>query len=471
MLFLEIRISKNLAYKLKVYSITGDCPALRLILSFIGHGGYFCCWYCYIHGEHEHKKRQYRYEQQVILRDSMTYLQESKIACENNSNVFGHLGVTVLEPIMDIPLPDSIIADYLHICLLGHSKTVIRNVYKSLKPLERTALDKELDQQPFPHYFNRKMRKLENFAYIKGSEIKNILFYGLLPLFQLYVPIEKLSHIALYVCFIRLLHGKAIFGHQTCDIADKLFCEYYRDHDNYYDGLQNLVLHLHAHLTTIYKNHGALSNIGCFGQEDLIGNLGTNHHSTQYYGELISFYYSIDFTVHNELSISPTMFDRPHDLVIDLFYQYNYVHEELCGCEMSLECFHIYRRFMIKKQIYHSLIYNKRNKAVSYFIQFFSEQNQPHFGTVEFFFTLKNKNKYYAYINEHFVKQKYSDYFQNSKYFDVLRKPLDVLFFVLENCPSKRTFICTDKITKHCIVFQMKSFKIVTPVSTYDEHE
>ncbi|CAF4164439.1 unnamed protein product [Rotaria magnacalcarata] len=378
---------KSIVPKINYIKTQGDCPALRLILNFIGHGGYFCCWYCYLQGEHVHNKRQYKYEERVILRDSMTYLQESKLVYKNNVNVFEHVGVTVLEPIMDMSLPDSIIADYLHICLLGHAKAIIRNLYESMKPFERIELDEKLNEQPFPHYFNRKMRKVANFAYVKGNEIKNILFYGLLPLFQLYLPMEKLSHIALYVCFIRLLHGDAIFGHETCTIADKLFCEYYRDHDDYYKGLQNLVLHLHLHLTTIYKNHGALSNIGCFGQEDLIGEIGTNHHGTRYFGELITFYYNIDFAVHNESSISPNVFDKPYDLVPDLFHQYNYVHGELCDCEMPHECFHIYRRFMINRQVYHSLIYNKRNRSI------FSPSNplQPYYYLVAYDYPLKHK--------------------------------------------------------------------------------
>ena len=121
--------------------------------------------------------------------------------------------------------------------------------------------------------------------------------------------------------------------------------------------------------------------------------------------------------------------------------------------------------------MYHSLIYNKRGRSVSYFVQYFSDQTDPHFGTIEFLFTLKSQNKTYACINEYCKKKSYSSYFKKSKYFDILQKPLDLLFFVLENHVSCKTFICTDLIKKHCIVFQMNDHKIVTPVSTYDEHD
>ncbi|CAF0969981.1 unnamed protein product [Rotaria sordida] len=351
----DIYINEHLVYKLKIYSVTGDCPALRLALNFIGHGGYFCCWYCYIEGEHIGTKRQYKYEQSMILRRSSAYFQESLLAHNNKKNVFGHLGVTVLQPILDIALPNSIMVDYLHISLLGHAKALILDLYRCIKPSERTELDTKLYEQRFPHYFNRKMRKIENFAYVKANEIKNILFYGLLPNFQLYLPIDKLAHVALYVCFIRLLHGQPILGPETCDIADELFQKFYYYHDDYFNGLQNLVLHLHVHLTTIYKNHGALSNIGCFGQEDLIGEIGSNHHGTRYYGELITFYYNIDFSIHDKSSTPPSTNNQLYDQVLDSLDQYNYIHERLCDCKQVRDCFSVYRR-LIPTLLFQSLM-------------------------------------------------------------------------------------------------------------------
>ena len=70
---LEIRVNEHLIYKLKIYSVTGDCPALRMILDFIGHGGYFCCWYCYLRGQHINGKRQYKHEEPMIIRTADAY--------------------------------------------------------------------------------------------------------------------------------------------------------------------------------------------------------------------------------------------------------------------------------------------------------------------------------------------------------------------------------------------------------------
>jgi hypothetical protein len=467
----DIYINERLIYKLKIYSVTGDCPALKKILNFIGHGGYFCCWYCYIEGEHIDGKRQYKYQQPINLRNTTDYLRESILANENQKNIYGHLGVSVLQSILDVALPDSIIVDYLHITLLGHSKALILNLYNCIKPAERVELDIKLGDQQFPHYFHRKMRKIKKFANVKANEIKNILFYGLLPNFQSYLSIDKLAHVALYICFIRLLHGQPLLGSETSDIANKLFQHFYQDHDDYFDGLQNLVLHLHAHLSTVYKNHGGLSNIGCFGQEDLLGDVASNHHGTRYYGELITFYYNIDFCLHDKSSTTPIIINQALDPAPEYFNEYVDFHEELCGCQQARDCFNVYRRFIINQQMFHSLIYNKRGRSISYFVQYFSDQTSAQFGIIELFFTIKSKNKSYGVIHDYPVKQKYSNYFKNSKYFRLLEKPLDLFFFIVENAPVRKKIVRTDLIKKHCIIFEKNDFKIVTPVSVYNEHD
>ncbi|CAM4944421.1 unnamed protein product [Rotaria socialis] len=430
-----IVINENINYKLKIYGVTDDCPVLRLILNFISHNGYYCCWLCYVPGEHISSKRQYKIELPMIMRNKSTYEDESNLAEGKNINVYGHLVVSVLSPILDIPLPDAVIIDYLHVTLLGHGKALISNLYYTLKPIHRLEVDNRLKRQNFPHYFNRKMRPISNFGFVKATEIKNILFYGLLPIFQLYLPIEKLSHLALFVCFTRLLHAESIFGSKTSNVAHDLFQHFYHDHDEYYCGLQNLVLHLHTHFKTMYNNHGALSNIGCFGQEDLIGSIGSNHHGTRYYGELITYYYNIDFSLHNKPTKTKAIIEKI-DLVNDAVDKYHDLYAQLCDCEQLHKFFNIYRRFIIKDRMFHSLMYNKRGKSVSYFIQYSFDQRHYYFGTIEYFFFLLSKEKSYAVVNLYPVKQNYSDYFRLSKYYHLLKKPLDSFFFVLENHPS-----------------------------------
>jgi hypothetical protein len=468
---LEIRVNERLAYKLKIYSITGDCPALRMILSFIGHGGYFCCWFCYLRGEHINGKRQYKYEEPTVARSADAYFDESCLAEQSKTNVFGHIGVSVIQSVLDVRLPDAIIADYLHVALLGHAKALIINLYHSVKPADRQQLDKQFIEQPFPHFFNRKMKPIGNFAFVKATEIRNILFYGLLPNFQSLLSIEKCSHVALYVCFIRLLHGESAFGHETSKTAAELFREFYRDHDDHYDGLQNFVLHLHVHLTAIYEKHGSLSNIGCFAQEDLIGKIGSSHHGTRYYGELITYYYNIDYCLHqkpSEQAATKTL----HDPVTSFSDQCEFLHAQVCDCDQPRQCIIIYKRFNDSNgHTFHSMMYSRRGRSISYFTEYRAINKSRRYGAIVLFYSTNNGTKSFALIDRYRPKRAFSDHFKKSKYYSRLKAPLDSLFFVLENSSTSRDIIRTDFIVKHCIVFQQDDCKIVTPVSTYDEHD
>jgi hypothetical protein len=40
--------------------------------------------------------------------------------------------------------------------------------------------------------------------YSRGTELKNLLLYGLLPHLLTFLDEERLAHIALFVCFIRV---------------------------------------------------------------------------------------------------------------------------------------------------------------------------------------------------------------------------------------------------------------------------
>ena len=219
---------------------------------------------------HVYGKRQYRFDQATIKRNAQSYLTDSTRADITGENVDGYLGTSILMEILDTPLPDAIMIDYLHVTLLRHTKTIVHDLYSRLKPAERQNIDNRLKNQRFPYFFNRRMRPLKELAFIKGTELRNILFYGLIPLFTDYLSIDQMAHLCLYVCGIRLLHNEYLFGEKTAQFAGELLGKYYDDHEQFYRGLQNLVLHLHQHYSQQYVNFGPLSNTSTFAQKDLI---------------------------------------------------------------------------------------------------------------------------------------------------------------------------------------------------------
>ncbi|CAM4864583.1 unnamed protein product [Rotaria socialis] len=333
--------------------VIADCPAMKLVLNHIGHNGYYSCWYCKVSGIHTLNKRQYHFEEVPIMRTVDTYMSESTEAEKAGENIHGHLGTSILHQILDVPLPQSIIMDYMHITLLRHARCVVLQLYASIKPKQRIELDNILRHQRFPHTFNRKMRGIKD-THIKATEMKNLLFYGLLPSFYSYIAIEKVAHITLFICAIRMLHGEKLFGSETGVLAHQLLVAYYKDHTKHYHGLENLVLHLHIHFASQYEKYGSLNYTNCFGQESFLGAFSKNKHGTRHWGDLLMHYFNIDFALQNK-NIEHTannfnMTEGPFDASpksINIVEKLIMWHEHECGCNQATTCTKIYNRCII----------------------------------------------------------------------------------------------------------------------------
>ncbi|CAF3073771.1 unnamed protein product [Rotaria sp. Silwood2] len=213
-------------FNIKIYGCIGDSPALKLMANMVGHNGYYPCYFCYIKGVHIRKprKRQYYYSSTNVHRTVNSFYNDSRKAQLNNQKVFGHLGISILEEVVDIPLPHSIIIDYAHVSLLRHFRDVVRVVASSLAPAVREKIDASLRKQRFPHFFNRKMRGIQDFSFIKAAELKNLLLYGFIPHFMPYLTSDQLCFIALFTIGIRLLHSDDVFSPNTSVTANNLLC-------------------------------------------------------------------------------------------------------------------------------------------------------------------------------------------------------------------------------------------------------
>jgi hypothetical protein len=349
--------------KFKVLALTGDLPALKIALNFIGHNGYHCCFFCYLHGVHREGKRQYPYECPFEMRTVNGFYQDAATASRLNRKEKGHLGVSIFSNLVDVQLPYSIIIDYAHASLLRHSKSIFSELYRRLSPAVRIEVDTALTNQNFPHFFHRHMKSFKDLSFIKATEIRNILFYGFIPIFHQRLPMNLFSHFTLYISGMRLLHGRPIFGNQTQLLGHNLLINYYRDFPLFYQGLENLVLHLHSHYGDQYRMYGAFSHLGSFGQEGLIGYIGTNRSGTRYHGDIICNNYSIDLILNHEIkdrnSFTKTV-DGPFDENSDFDFTLNdifiHVHHAECNCTSINICLKAFRRCVIQQQVYHSML-------------------------------------------------------------------------------------------------------------------
>ena len=141
-------------FKLVLFGITGDCPALSLMGNFINHNGYYSCWLCFIRGQRMNNKQQYHHEV-ITLRTISQYARLSERAERTKKNVLGHFGTSVIASILDVPFPHAIVLDYLHISLLGHVKAIALSIYDQLRPAQRKQLNGHLRDQSFPRKSSR----------------------------------------------------------------------------------------------------------------------------------------------------------------------------------------------------------------------------------------------------------------------------------------------------------------------------
>lgn len=272
---------------------------------------------------------------------------------------------------------------------------------------------------------------------------------------------------------MRLFHSGHIFGDETNHIANRLFCRFYEEHELFYDHLQHFKLHLHAHYPYVYETHGSLCNLGCFGQENFIGSISSDHHGTRYYGDSITYYYNIDFCIQQRKK-KKTIINGPCDRSSILANDYDYmqqIHSSLCVCNNLNSCCLIYRRFIIKNEMFHSLIYNRRKNSVSYFVQYSLANDviEYRFGIIELFFACNSVN--YAVIKYHPIKELYSNYFGSSSYYHLLKKPIDSMYFILQKNHCQLDVVRTDYIQNHCIVVEKEDHFFATTILSYNEHD
>ncbi|CAF3369017.1 unnamed protein product [Rotaria sp. Silwood2] len=266
----------------------------------------------------------------------------------------------------------------------------------------------------------------------RASEIKNLLLYGLLPIFYQHLQVDKAAHIALFVCAVRqMLHGPKLFGHKTGLLAHDLLSIYYKDHCKHYYNLENLVLHLHMHYSTQYLNYGSLNNTNCFAQESLLGAFSKNQHGTRYWGDLL-----IDFALQKIINQQEVDNVKRNEGAFDITrLSINNIdellswHKRVCDCNQTATCIIIYHRCVIKSQTYHSLSYPKRQSTNSYFVKYTNDRRNTLFGAIELFFTYKDS--ILALINNYPNKHLFSDVFASSSYHSSLSKYIDTYFYLL----------------------------------------
>lgn len=81
-----------------------------------------------------------------------------------------------------------------------------------------------------------------------------------------------------------MLRSQKRFGNETCSLSNQLLSFYYQDYEQHYSGLQIWYFICILNLAP---------NLNTFAEEDLLGHLSKHKHGTQYWGDLLAFYYNV----------------------------------------------------------------------------------------------------------------------------------------------------------------------------------
>lgn len=187
-------------------------------------------------------------------------------------------------------------------------------------------------------------------------------------------------------------------------------------------------------------------------------------------------YYSVDICLNNLKCSSFSLKDGPFDLISDEQFVNNEAilqqHKRYCFSLSHKSCIKYYRRCLIGGHVYHSLSYRRRGLSNSYTVEYVNESliTQIGFGEVVVFF--QDNYHCYSLIKQFKIKQPFSDFLKDSAYYHIVRPTIDSFYFVV-NPTESHACVSVKNIRNHCVIFHDEeySYFIVTPISSYEEHD
>lgn len=269
---------ENPKVNVSVEAIVCDVPAKAFAFYLKGHTGYDSCSKCFITGKSvlpQMSRRRKKRKKRVcfagigpfkLKTDADFILQET----EDGKR-------TIL---MDIPrfgCVDSVPLDYLHLILLGVTKTLIRLWFTGpkkvrLDPLQIQKISKRLLhlRQTVPAEFNRKPRKLLEYKHWKGPEFRTFLLYSGVVALKGILGDNLYSHFLLLHTAVSILISKShLHDARNIDYANELLTVFVKNFSKLY-GAEYVSHNVHnlLHICNDVKKYGVLDNFSSFKLEN-----------------------------------------------------------------------------------------------------------------------------------------------------------------------------------------------------------
>lgn len=185
---LEMSVLKNGFYfnyktqlilvKVKLFCLIADMPAKASIVNIQQFNSYYGCSQCYAKGKYVSRRMIFPFQNTIKLRNNKEYIHCAKIAEESQTPYFGVKGSCLLSEFLSIP--ESLLIDYMHQCLLGVGKTLILNLISNktvISALKLEELNATILSVQYPSDFKRHVKSLHELTFWKAQEYKIFLFY------------------------------------------------------------------------------------------------------------------------------------------------------------------------------------------------------------------------------------------------------------------------------------------------------
>lgn len=260
-----------------------DTPARSSFMNCMHHNSFFGCVLCEIEGvtvrlPSGNDTHAYRYQRELPKRTVERMLEQARQAVAISDPVRGVKGPTALRLFIPNYLKGTGI-DIMHLAS-GLMKKLIALLFDSkFSAFEFSlrvvisAVNRYLLEIKPPKFIHRFPRKIEDWKHWKASELLAFLFYYSVVIFKEVMRPEYYDHYMKLVVALSFLSSPSI-SLDMIEKADELLHEFVRDFQILY-GLRHCSINVHMllHLADCVRFLGPLFVYGCFGYENINGEM------------------------------------------------------------------------------------------------------------------------------------------------------------------------------------------------------
>ncbi len=267
----EIGVSVNgIKFDVRLSCIIADAPARSFVKCTKNHNAYFACDKCEEEGTWDGR----------VMLTNLAAKERTDLSFRIKSNAQHHTGDSPLL-VLSFGLVTQIPLDYMHLLCLGVMRKLLNTWISG--PLSQRLGNRAINQISenllrlrvfIPREFARKTRSLRELDRFKATELRLILLYVGLVVFQKAIPKKQYEHFCLLCCATHILIGRNAAVLDWNALAEKLLVKFVEIAKEVY-GSKFIIYNVHSviHLAKDALKFGPLDNFSAFPYESYMQKL------------------------------------------------------------------------------------------------------------------------------------------------------------------------------------------------------